>query len=131
MAEGFARAYGADVLEAQSAGLAPAVALVSLTHQVMLEKGIDLAEFSPKQLDQVTGPFDIIVNMSGHDVFANSDAHVEAWGIYDPIGESEDVFRRVRDEIEEHVQDLIESVRARKPAVSEAAAKTPGAAARS
>ena len=35
MAEGFARSYGADVMEAHSAGLAPAVSVPSLTRQVM------------------------------------------------------------------------------------------------
>src|SRR6185437_9798993 len=109
MAEGFARAYGADVLEAQSAGLAPAVALVSLTHQVMLEKGIDLSESVPQRLDELAGPFDLIVNMSGHDVSMLPDAPVEIWDVLDPIGESEQVFRLVRDEIEQRVRELIES----------------------
>ena len=45
MAEAFARAYGSDVLEAHSAGLAPALALAPLTHAVMLEKNIDLGDF--------------------------------------------------------------------------------------
>lgn len=122
MAEGFARAYGADVLEAQSAGLAPAVALVSLTHQVMLEKGIDLSESVPQRLDELAGPFDLIVNMSGHDVSMLTDAPVEIWDVLDPIGESEQVFRLVRDEIEQRVRELIESLRARKPIVSQAVA---------
>ena len=122
MAEGFARAYGSDVLEAQSAGLAPAIALVSLTHQVMLEKNIDLAEFVPQRLDELAGPFDLVVNMSGHDVSMLTDAPAEIWDVYDPIGESEQVFRRVRDEIEQRVRELVEHLRASKPGVSQAVA---------
>ena len=55
MAEGFARAYGADVLYAQSAGLAPALAVAPLTHHVMLEKNIDLGDCYPKELEHVEG----------------------------------------------------------------------------
>jgi len=122
MAEGFARTYGADVLEAESAGLAPALALASLTHQVMLEKNIDLREAYPKQLDQTAGTFDVVINMSGYEFPAGSSAQVEVWEIHDPIGESEEVFRQVRDEIEQRVQHLIDKLRSRKPVASEAVA---------
>ena len=53
MAEGFARALGADVLIAQSAGLAPALAVAPLTNYVMREKNIDLRDYYPKQLKDV------------------------------------------------------------------------------
>ena len=66
MAEGFAR-YGSDVLVAQSAGLAPALAVVPLTHHVMLEKNIDLGDCYPKELEHVDGDVDLIINMSGHE----------------------------------------------------------------
>lgn len=119
MAEGFARAYGREVLEAQSAGLAPALAIVPLTHQVMLEKNIDLGESYPKYLDQVDAQADLIINMSGHELPAPGGTEVETWEIRDPIGESEDIFRQVRNEIETRVRDLIERLRLRKPVVSE------------
>lgn len=120
MAEGFARTYGADVLHVQSAGLAPALAVVPMTHHVMLEKNIDLGNCYPKELEHVEGDVDLIINMSGYQVPAMKGAQVEAWDIRDPIGESEEVFRRVRDEIEQRVLELIERLRSRKPAASEA-----------
>ena len=120
MAEGFARAHGAGTLDAQSAGLAPALAVVPLTHHVMLEKNIDLGDYYPKPLEQLDGPFDLIVNMSGHDLPIRAVGPVEVWDISDPIGESEAVFRQVRDEIEQRVLELIARLRSRKPAASEA-----------
>ncbi len=120
MAEGFARAYGSDVLEAQSAGLAPALGVVPLTHHVMLEKNIDLRDSYPKEMEHVEGAIDLIINMSGYDLPAKSGASVEVWGVRDPIGESDEVYRQVRDEIEQRVLELIERLRARKPAGSEA-----------
>jgi arsenate reductase (thioredoxin) len=120
MAEGFARAYGSDVLIARSAGLAPALAVVPLSHQVMLEKNIDLGDCYPKEFELVEDDIDLIVNMSGHNLPSRSGAQMEVWDVPDPIGESEEVFRRVRDQIESRVQDLIERLRSRKPAASEA-----------
>jgi arsenate reductase len=123
MAEGFARAYGSDVMFPQSAGLAPALAVVPLTQRVMLEKNIDLCDCFPKEMDHVESGIDLIVNMSGHDLPSNTNMQVEVWNVRDPIGESEEVFRKVRDEIEQRVLELIERLRAREPeAPAEAAA---------
>jgi protein-tyrosine-phosphatase len=123
MAEGFARTYGEDVLQTQSAGLAPALAVVPLTHQVMLEKNIDLGDCYPKELEHVDGAVDLIVNMSGHHVPGRAGTQVEVWDVRDPIGESEEVFRQVRDEIEQRVLQLIETLRSRQPAAAEAASQ--------
>jgi len=119
MAEGFARAHGSDVIHAQSAGLAPALAIVPLTHRVMLEKNIDLGDCYPKELEHVDGAIDLIINMSGHELPARPGAEVEVWEVRDPIGESDEVFRQVRDQIEQRVLQLIERMRLRKPASSE------------
>ena len=120
MAEGFARTLGADVLIAQSAGLAPALAVAPLTHCVMLEKNIDLGDCYPKELERMEGDYDLTINMSGYDLPPHSTAQVEVWEVSDPIGESEEVFRQVRDEIEQRVLQLIGRLRSRKPAASEA-----------
>ena len=48
MAEGFARAYGGDVMEAASAGLSPAVAVPPDTIRAMDEKNIDIRGQFPK-----------------------------------------------------------------------------------
>jgi arsenate reductase (thioredoxin) len=119
MAEGFARAHGSDVIHAQSAGLAPALAIVPLTHRVMLEKNIDLGDCYPKEMEHVDGVIDLIINMSGHELPARAGAEVEVWEVRDPIGESDEVFRQVRDQIEQRVLQLIERMRLRKPASSE------------
>jgi arsenate reductase len=123
MAEGFARTYGSDLLHVQSAGLAPALAVAPLTHHVMLEKNIDLGDCYPKELEHVEGAIDLIINMSGYALPRNTSGQVEVWDIHDPIGESEETFRQVRDEIEQRVQELIERLRSRKPAVPEAASQ--------
>lgn len=119
MAAGFARTYGADVLTVQSAGLAPAMTVSSLTRQVMLEKNIDIGQEFPKTLEMAApSEADLIINMSGHPLPGKTEAKVETWTVRDPIGESEEVYREVRDQIEQRVMRLILKVRARKPPVS-------------
>jgi arsenate reductase (thioredoxin) len=122
MAEGFARAHGSDVLEARSCGLAPALALAPLTHLVMLEKDIDVGDIYPKELGRMQGSaenVDLIINMSGYDLQLQSPVPVEEWDVRDPIGEPEEFFRDVRDEIEQRVLRLIETLRSRKTVGSE------------
>jgi len=119
MAEGFARAYGADVLTAESAGLSPALALAPLTHKVMLEKNIDLGHKYPRSVENVKGRFDLVINMSGQPLPKEFKGAVEEWDIQDPIGESEKIYRQVRDEIERRVMRLVLGMRGRKPPRSE------------
>jgi arsenate reductase (thioredoxin) len=119
MAAGFARTYGSDVLSVQSAGLAPAMTVSSLTHQVMLERNIDIGQEFPKGLDMASpSDADLIINMSGHPLPGQTDVRIETWTVRDPIGESEEVYRDVRDQIEQRVMRLILKARATKPPVA-------------
>ena len=52
MAEGFARKYGADVMEVGSAGLAPAAIVQPETHQVMNQKNINIDDQFPERSGQ-------------------------------------------------------------------------------
>jgi len=123
MAEGFARAYGADVLAVQSAGLYPAVTIAPLTRAVMLEKNINIGDAFPKGLDfAMRQGADLIINMSGQKLPAKSAVPVEDWEVRDPIGQSEDVYRTVRDQIEQRVMRLILAIRARGASTAPSAA---------
>ena len=123
MAEGFARTYGSDVLQAQSAGLAPAMSVAPLTHKVMLEKNIDVGNIFPKDFKTAMGSADLIVNMSGFELPVKPAVPVEHWEIRDPIGESEEVYREVRDQIELRVMQLILLMRVRKQTKPAASSK--------
>ena len=114
MAEGFARTYGSDVLQALSAGLAPALAVAPLTYKVMLEKNIDIGNLFPKDFKSMVDSADLIINMSGFELPLKSAVPVENWEVRDPIGESEEIYREVREQIEQRVMQLILALRARK-----------------
>jgi arsenate reductase len=112
MAEGFARKYGSDVMQAASAGLSPASIVQPLTKKVMAAKNINLDAQTPKSLNSVpVRTFDLIVNMSGGSLPMRVPMDVREWPIEDPIGRSEEVYEAVRDQIEMLVMMLILELR--------------------
>ena len=115
MAEGFALRYGADVMEVASAGLAPANLVAPLSAKAMLEsKGIDLSGHWPKSLADLTGAFDIIINISGHPLPPSITAKdVRAWTVRDPVLDDEAVHLQVASQIESLVQQLVLELRDR------------------
>lgn len=111
MAEAFARRYGSDVLDPESAGLAPCGMVAADTRQVMMEKNISLNGSQSKGFDQTGTDFDLIVNMSGHSLPADLPAPVREWKVEDPICLNVDRHREIRDQIEALVQGLINEFR--------------------
>jgi arsenate reductase len=112
MAEGFARAYGQGFWEVESAGLMPAIIIAPLTRRVMDEKQINLGEQFPKPLDWVRPEtFDLVVNLCGCTLPETLQVPIRNWDVDDPIGRSEKVYRKVRDEIEGLVRALLEELR--------------------
>ena len=111
MAEGFAKAYGSDVMRASSAGLLPARHVLSTARMVMDEKSISLQGAVPKSLAQFAlDEFDLIVNMSGHALPKTTSPVVKVL-VRDPNGKDETVHRHVRDRVEAVVEDLVHMLR--------------------
>ncbi len=120
MAEGFARAYGADVLIAQSAGLVPTNMLAPLTRETMLARNISLENQFAKGLDALDPErFDIVVNLSGQpltirNVPATRDGVLLEWKVKDPVGSPAADYERAAREIEALVMKLILDLRNKK-----------------
>ncbi len=112
MAEGFAAHYGSDVLDAASAGLAPAGVVVDPTVRSMSEKNIDISSHYSKafRLDEANDS-DLIVNLSGYDLPRGIKVPVVEWDVPDPIGEPDEIYAAVRDQIEKLVEQLIVDLR--------------------
>lgn len=113
MAEGFARKYGTDVMEAASAGLAPATLVSPLTSQAMLTtKGIDLASHWPKSVFEMPGPWDLVINLSGYPLPSGIEVRqARQWTIPDPVTDPLPVHCQVANQIESLVQQLILELR--------------------
>lgn len=110
MAEGFARHKHAEIIEPSSVGLMPAAIIQPETYRVMSEKGVSLDGISPSPLRQVAvDQIDFVVNMCGLAITHQLKGFMGGtfvWNVPDPIGEPIEVYREVRDRIEELVDDL-------------------------
>jgi arsenate reductase len=112
MAEGFARAYGRDVIVPASAGTNPALDIPSSTWETMLEKNIDIGEHFPKPFERIDlNRIDLVVNMSGRPLPGVPPAKLREWAVADPIGKKPQFYRETRDLIENYVMALILELR--------------------
>lgn len=112
MAEGFARAYGNDVLIPASAGVAPAMAVATDTIRAMEEKNIDIRDHFPKSVRHLgRAEFDLVVNMSGMFLPATVGEHVVDWEVADPVYMDYSEHCEIRDEIEQRVMKLVLELR--------------------
>ncbi len=123
MAEGFARHYGGDVLEAYSAGTQP-TALHPLTVEVMREVGIDVSGHYAKGLGDVPSEMDLVVTVCDQaaqvcPMFSGTPETLH-WSLPDPaavegsLEARREVFRRVRDDVDGLVRELVAKVRERR-----------------
>ncbi|MGD9224756.1 MAG: NAD(P)H-dependent oxidoreductase [Desulfobacteraceae bacterium] len=113
MAAAFARLYGGDKLDVQSAGSQPAAAVNPLMVEVMHEKGIDMAYGTTRSLDDAIAlepPSAIITMGCGEQCPVVPGAKVLDWDLPDPAGRSIEFMRDVRDRIENQVKTYIDNV---------------------
>lgn len=109
MAQGFARALGADKVESYSAGSKPAGIVSSKAIEVMKEEGVDISGHHSKGFDDlVVKEFDYTVTMGCGDVcpFYPSKQKLD-WTLIDPKGKDLDFYRKTRDQVKAHVESLL------------------------
>ena len=111
MAEAFARAYGSDVMDVQSAGVSPATMIAPQTKMVLAEWNLRIDDHFPKSMDIIRQqPFDLVVNMSGIPVMLPG-ARIVEWVVQDPIGQKKSLYRAVASQLEGLVMRLILDLR--------------------
>ena len=111
MAEAFARAYGSDVMEVQSAGVSAAMVISPLTTETLAARNLKLEDQFPKSLEMVADQgWDVLVNMSGTPVSLPG-AQTFNWHVPDPIGHPESIYRSVATQVERLVMRLILELR--------------------
>lgn len=110
MASAFARFHAGNRVEAISAGSKPADRVDPHMVTAMAEKDIDMAYLRPRALEKVgqEGKPDQIILMGCEDqcpIFPG--VPTERWDLEDPADQSMEVMRRIRDEIEKKVLELM------------------------
>ncbi|HEX4277042.1 MAG TPA: arsenate reductase ArsC [Bryobacteraceae bacterium] len=112
MAEGFANHYGADVLVATSAGLAPTQAIPPDTVRAMDEMNVDVSTHVPRRYEPFEGlAYDIVINMAGFKLPGPPPKELMEWQVSDPYGATLDAYRLTRNDLEQRVMRLILDLR--------------------
>jgi protein-tyrosine-phosphatase len=109
MAAGLLNQHAAGRVTVRSAGSAPADTINPAVVQVMNEKGIDISVEFPKTLTtEAVQASDVVITMGCGDacpVFPGK--RYLDWKLDDPAGQDIDTVRRIRDEIDAKVQELL------------------------
>lgn len=112
MAAAFMEQHAAGRVAVRSAGSAPASEVNPVVVQVMRERGIDLAGARPRLLtDDSVREADVVVTMGCGDacpVYPGK-RYVD-WDVADPSGQPPDAVRRIRDDIERRVLQLLAEI---------------------
>lgn len=112
MAAAFARHLGGDQVVIHSAGSAPGETLNPAVVSAMAEMGLDITHERPRQVtDQMAREADVVVTMGCGDACPYYPGkRYDDWELTDPAGQSLEVVREVRDEIDRRVRELLRSL---------------------
>ncbi len=111
MAGAFAQHYAGDRLDVAIGGSQPAGGVNPIMVAVMQEKGIDMAFRVPRSIEAAleNGPPQIIVTMGcGEACPQVPGARVLDWDLPDPSGQTLDTMRKLRDQIDNSVKQLVQ-----------------------
>jgi arsenate reductase len=116
MAEGFAHKFGNDILEVYSAGTNATGVVSEDSIELMRELKIDISRAVSNGLEAVPiAEMDIVVSMAPTRARALVPPGFSGlaidWKVEDPVGKSLAVFRRVRDQLEVLVKQLVDEIR--------------------
>jgi arsenate reductase (thioredoxin) len=111
IAEGFFRKYAPEGYEPISAGTKPTSQINPIVVQAMDEVGVDIKQQKPKEItEDVMRNSTKIVNMGCMDKSFCPTLFIPNlidWGIEDPKGKSIEQVRRIRDDIEQRIRQLV------------------------
>ena len=112
MAAGWLRHLAGDQVDVRSAGSEPAPEVDPVAVTAMQEAGIDISSGQPERwtYDGIRRA-DVVVTMGcGDECPVIPGRRYEDWPLRDPSGEPLDVVRAIRDDIEDRVRRLIDSL---------------------
>jgi arsenate reductase (thioredoxin) len=110
IAQAFFEKLAPPDVRAESAGQEPATAVWPEVVEAMKEVGIDLSGRKPKRLDlemQLHADWGVTLACGGSCPYVP--ATVEEWDVEDPRGKPLDEVRKIRDDIERRVKELIDT----------------------
>ena len=120
MAMGFFEHLAGDQAIAWSGGSEPGISVNPAAVDAMAERGIDISREYPKPwTDEIVRAADVVITMGCGDacpIFPGR--QYEEWTLDDPAGQTVDEVRRIRDEVERRVRQLLDQLGALDPAAA-------------
>ncbi len=112
MAAGWLRHLAADSVDVYSGGSNPGTDTNPAAIAVMSEVGIDISSFTPQPwTNEMVAAADVVVSMGCGDACpVLPGKRYEDWELADPAGQPVAAVRKVRDEIRDHVSELMRSL---------------------
>jgi protein-tyrosine-phosphatase len=109
MAAGLVKLRSGGRAHVRSAGSIPADEINPVVVEAMDEVGVDMGEEFPKPLtDEVVRAADVVITMGCGDACPiYPGKRYEDWDLEDPAGKDIETVRRIRDEIDAHVERLV------------------------
>ena len=110
MARAFVARWGGDTIAAESAGTMPSEVVDPVVREVMEEIGLDISGNYPRLITQeMVDKADQVITMGCaiDDAYPATFIVSEDWGLDDPKGKHIDEVRKIRDQIETKVHDLM------------------------
>ena len=109
MAAGFARSMSDGSVDILSGGSEPADSVNPVAVEVMAEIDIDISRFTPQKYnDELLNSVDVVVTMGCGDTcpYIPGKRYID-WPLDDPKDRPIEDVRRIRDEIRDHVGELL------------------------
>jgi len=113
MAEAFFHAYNRNpAFEAKSAGTSPKASVNPVVLEAMKEKGIEVSQHVPRllTLEDVRSAEKIFTMGCIEGCPVTPPDKTEDWKLEDPAGKRIDEVRKIRDEVERCVEELLEEI---------------------
>jgi protein-tyrosine-phosphatase len=112
MAAGLVKLRSGGRIAVRSAGSDPGEVINPAVVEAMNELGVDLSEEFPKPLtDDAVRAADVVITMGCGDACPiYPGKRYEDWELDDPAGQDVETVRRIRDEIDERVRQLIDQL---------------------
>jgi arsenate reductase len=107
-----ARKYGGDAVQIRSAGSEPGSGVNPVVADVLAERGLPVTDHTPTKLDwDLVEASDVVVTMGcGETCPVFPGKRYEDWPVDDPAGQDIETVRRIVDDIDGRVQELLASL---------------------
>jgi arsenate reductase len=111
-AQALARHYGGAAVEVRSAGSEPGTGVNPVVAHVLTERGLPTDDHTPTKLDwDLVQDSDVVVTMGcGETCPVFPGKRYEDWPVDDPAGQDIDTVRRIVDDIDGRVKELLASL---------------------